>query len=950
MKPVLFFIIVLMVCHEYACGQGFKRPIVYNFDKMSYKAANQNWSVAENDEGIVYFGNNSGLLEYDGSNWFLYKMPENLVVRSVAIGPNNEVFVGGYEEFGFWEKSISGQLEYVSLSDSISEEKYHNDEIWRIVSKDGNTYFQSFSSMYVYDGSHVEKVTLPSNVVLLLEAGDRMFIHSIGRGLFEIDDKKHTLIPGSEFLADDEVKVVLPLEGDQLLIGASQGGLFVFDGSDFIPIKTEVADLIKSAEINVGVATGNYLILGTIGDGIFLLDRQGRLIDHLNKNNFLQNNTVLSLGTDSDGNVWAGLDHGIALVRLNDLFDYYISPVINIGSSYTATFYNDDLYVGTNQGLFKFDTNSTGTYHSPQIIKNSRGQVWNLFVTDHNELLCGHTNGTYYLKGDSLVKISEMNGGFNIKEFEDEGNKCLLQSTYNLFVRYDDLPVSEMAVVDVANFNEPIPNFEIDYQNNIWASHLKKGMFRFNLNTQLDSVINVKIMGRQNGFPLNSNIRVSKVENQIVFTTEESIYTYDYLNDSIVPFEKLNEQLGEFGSVRSIKYAGNDDYWFLTPDVIALFHIENKVAERLFYYDLSMQAESIVDEHPNIVTLNDSLHLICLENGFALFNQKEVRSQQSEPRVFVRKMEVANDNGDHMNFTFDNEGEGIKIGSEYENTSFTFMASSHYPFSKFRYMLDGLELGYSEWSQQSEVEYSRLPPGDYQLKVQTKGIYGYISEAKTISFSILKPWYRSNYIYAFGTMALMCGLIFANKKSHNNIKRKALQKVHEESEKRKKEQLLEEQKYVSLKNDKLKDEISHKNMQLANYTMATVNKNNFLIQLSGDIKELKEELGNRFPNYYFNNLRKKIEKNITSDNEWEIFETYFDQAHEDFFKRLISQYPELTQSDLKLCAYLRMNLSSKEIAPLLNISVRSIEVGRYRLRKRLHMKKDENLVEFILNF
>jgi DNA-binding CsgD family transcriptional regulator len=109
-------------------------------------------------------------------------------------------------------------------------------------------------------------------------------------------------------------------------------------------------------------------------------------------------------------------------------------------------------------------------------------------------------------------------------------------------------------------------------------------------------------------------------------------------------------------------------------------------------------------------------------------------------------------------------------------------------------------------------------------------------------------------------------------------------------------------------------------------------------------------MGNRYPKYHFEKLIKLIDRNISSENDWNIFETHFDQAHENFFRRLKEAYPDLTPSDLKLCAYLRLNLTSKEIAPLLNISLRGVEVRRYRLRKRLRMKTEENLINFLLTY
>ena len=93
-----------------------------------------------------------------------------------------------------------------------------------------------------------------------------------------------------------------------------------------------------------------------------------------------------------------------------------------------------------------------------------------------------------------------------------------------------------------------------------------------------------------------------------------------------------------------------------------------------------------------------------------------------------------------------------------------------------------------------------------------------------------------------------------------------------------------------------------------------------------------------------------IKENIQHDNIWQQFEENFDIVYDDFLKRLGEQYPQLTVSDKKMCAYLKMDLSSKEIAPLLNLTVRSVEMTRYRLRKKLGLSHENNLTEFLQNF
>mgnify|MGYP003331829594 FL=1 len=140
----------------------------------------------------------------------------------------------------------------------------------------------------------------------------------------------------------------------------------------------------------------------------------------------------------------------------------------------------------------------------------------------------------------------------------------------------------------------------------------------------------------------------------------------------------------------------------------------------------------------------------------------------------------------------------------------------------------------------------------------------------------------------------------------------------------------------------LEDNIEQKNKELAISTMAMIKKNQFMNALLNDLQPAAA-------NPSVSRVLRTIQRSLKSDDDWEFFQQAFDNADKDFLKRLKDMYPSLTNHDLKLCAYLRLNLSSKEIAPLLNISVKSVDIKRYRLRKKMALQHDQNLTEYILS-
>ena len=159
-----------------------------------------------------------------------------------------------------------------------------------------------------------------------------------------------------------------------------------------------------------------------------------------------------------------------------------------------------------------------------------------------------------------------------------------------------------------------------------------------------------------------------------------------------------------------------------------------------------------------------------------------------------------------------------------------------------------------------------------------------------------------------------------------------------------------EREIEKLKTEKLKADINHKNKELATSTMHLINKNEFIAHVKQNLTSLVKKNPKDPLAGDLEKIMASIDQNISSDDDWQQFEIHFDQVHGNFSQRLKDKFPNLSPQERRLCAYLRMNMTTKEIANLLNITVRGAEISRYRLRKKLGLSRDTNLAEFILNF
>ncbi|MBE0662718.1 MAG: hypothetical protein IH597_09635 [Bacteroidales bacterium] len=921
---------------------------ITNYKKSDYGAANQNWDIDLDANGNVFIANHKGLLSLSGSHISLNELPGKTIIRSVA-SINNRIYTGSFEEFGYWENDENGQLHYYSLVPLLTGDSLLNDEIWKIVNVGDQIYFQSFGKLLCYENHRVSSITIPGSMMFLIKCNERLFAQQIDGGLYEIIDKQLIFIEGSQIFSETEIKAILPLENGRFIIGTSSRGLILFDGLDFQEWEIPVSEQLKAFKINNGIRIGDRLIFGTILNGVFILSLDGELVYHINTATSLQNNTVLAVHGDADNNLWVGLDKGFDYIAFNTPLVTYIESAESFGTVYAACLFKNTLYVGTNQGIYYFSMYADGLLYNKKFLNGSQGQVWFINIID-GALYCGLNDGTYLIKDNELTPVSNVSGGYNLKHATLHDEQFMIQSTYSDLVVYSKQNVTWMQSHTMAGFGAPARFLEMDHTGNIWLGHTIAGLYLVQPNAGLDTAMLVLKPGIEHGIHDNWN-HIYKVDNRIIVPTGQALLQWDAIQNKMVPYHELAMQLEGFEASHTILSAGPGKYWFIKENEVGFFEIRFGKAELLYRLLPQMYSLSMVEDYENIVALNDSLQLICLENGFSILNlQRLNRLPDLNAPPLISEVVFWKTSENKIRYKPDTDS---KKQFKHSHNNLQFIFSAPGPVGKkkyFQYKLHSFDIDWSDWITTSEITYNRLPPGSYTFMLRTLTNQGVITQNAQVSIKIRPPWYLSYFSFAFYVLFFV-GLVWLirlnylrrNWKNQEEILRKEQEKILLQKEQA-------ESEVIRLSNEKLQSEIMLKNSQLANSTMALLRKNELLGNLQEELNRQREELGQRLPRKYFMRINRLIENSFKSDQEWEVFEKLFDQAHENFFQRLKSDYPGLTPSDLRLCAYLRLNLSSKEIAPLLNISVRGVEERRYRLRKRLHLASEQNLIEFILAY
>jgi ligand-binding sensor domain-containing protein/DNA-binding CsgD family transcriptional regulator len=908
---------------------------IKNFSKKEYQAANQNWSVDASPNGFMYFANHAGLLEFDGTSWALYRLPNQTILRSVRVFNDSTLFTGGYREIGFWKADRNGKLNYNSLNLLAAELLGNNDEFWNICFLNDAVYFHSFTKILKYKNNKITSVELPGFVTSMNCVDDEILIGVRDKGVHTITgDKTEPYITDPQ-LENAIIRFIIPYSNAQILIGTSSDGIYLWDGQQLKIWNEQWNDYFRRNEVNrAHINKNGHLIIGTIIDGIIAFDENRQQISSYNTSNGFQNNTILDIATDIYGNDWFALDSGIDFISYETGSGIEYETIPGIGSIYDVAVFENKIFLGTNRGLFHKSLQNNSARYS--LAPETSGQVWDISHLD-NQLFVGFNQGVLGIKNHKINLISGQAGGFSITEDPLKSGR-LIQSTYSNLVVFEKENTDYRQTGIIKGFYDLIRYIEFDHRGNLWASHMHRGVYKLQLNSLRDSVVNIQYYGENSAFEKDYSIHVFKVENRIVFTTEEELFTYNDLNDSIVPYHLLNEKIGDFATAHRIVPAPNHHYWFITKEKIGLFLIRENEAELIKSIPKQVFApHEMIDGFENIIPLAATKAIICFENCIAWFDfyQTDSLTEIENYAPQLREITLSDNQGTQITKTI---SKNLELKYRFNNirVRYAFPHFTHRPI-QFLTFLKGIDQSWSEENDAPVFSFDRLPAGEYELLVKAVDLWGNESMEHSMNINVLPPWYLSNYAragYIAAFVLLVLGLQVWGIRRTRKKERQRLEK--------------REQELIKLRNEKLRNEVEHKSKELANSTMAIVKKNEFLLKLKQSVANQKEQLGTRFPDKYYFHLVKKIDDNISSHEDWHLFETNFERAHEQFLHKIKEKFPELTSKDLRLCAFLRMNLTSKEIAPLLGISVRGVENHRYRLRKKMELEHDDSLIDMIL--
>ncbi|MCX6334164.1 MAG: triple tyrosine motif-containing protein [Bacteroidia bacterium] len=969
MKKFLFqviSIIFLLAMTEVAALAEIKdigTPFIRNFSKHEYRAGTQNWAVAQDQKGFMYFANNEGLLVFDGVRWELYRMPNLSMVRSIYIDDKDEIYIGAFNELGKMVPDENGKLVYYSLKDKIPPENQNFDDVWNIFPYKDMIVFQSYNAAYVLKkGNEFTVIPSPVRFPNAYNAAGRIFFYDSENGIFEFDGTRMVPLKGCEKLKGEEINSIMPYRNaGNLLICTLDKGLFLYDGNELSEWNVQVNEILRSSQVfSATTLQDNYYALGTIQDGVIIIDSDGNLIQHINQKKGLQNNTILKIFSDRTDNLWLGLDNGIDYVIVNSPITFLQRPD-GFGAGYCELIYKNKLYLGTNQGLFVQDWIDGKTQNIPKMIPGTYGQVWYLGV--HNGvILCGHNKGTYIIDGENAVHITNIPGGWKyhiMKRFPG----YLLGGTFGGLILFKWENGTWKFVRKIPGFNESFRVFEEDDNGDLWLSHAFKGVYRIRLNNSIDSVEKVDYYTEKDGLPSRYNINVFKVKGKIIFASDTSgIYEFVPQNnrfESSAYFNLLFSPIRNLSFIRE-DYRGN--IWYVSNNKVGVLRIQEDFSFQHVTSPFTLLTGKFLNGFESVYPFSEDHLFFGIENGFAHYSPQAYYLSYTGFSAYITRADAIYLN---RTFYFGNSNPGYRsrqpgYSFPFKHNSFRFSFSSPVYDNpgniEYSYNLSGYSDNWSAWSSDFSQEFIHLPEGKFTFMVKARNQLGIESLSDSLAFTVMSPWFKSIVAYIVYSLILISLAIFliwaVNKRieiSNRKVKLKELREYREKEREYIKQALQSEKEIISMKNEKLRIEMIQQDKELANQAMNLIRKSEVLLKIKEELMAMKKASNEELVSEKIVSLISKINKEVGHNKQREVFEKAFDEVHEEFLNKLKSRYPSLTPTELRLCAYLKMNISTKEIAPLMNISVRGVEICRYRVRKKLGIDRMTNLASLLIN-
>lgn len=890
------------------------RTLVRNVEARDYLGDVQVWDLTTDADGRLFAATGAGLSVWDGIRWSLCETPGSPILRCLAYDPAaRRIYAGADNEVGYFTKDARGGYTYTCLYQNPRDEV--PEIFWRIILQDGTGYFQTHERIYRCDlqSGRMEPV---------VQEGAVGYIHAVGDAVwFQDGTELYALGPDgiarTGIALSDRVIAVYPENGRHILV-TEGSGIFSWDGDTSVPADPQLNARLAQVRLFAANRTsdGRYL-LGSVMDGLYVVDGEWRIRGHFGSQEGLQHTTVLSVEETAAGDVWLGLDGGIARIEDSGPGVVVTSRSQEIGSVYDVAEYGGALYAGTNKGLFQYDGN--GEF---RLVEGTQGQVWRL-IDAGGTLVVSHDAGTFTLREGALVRSE----GCNIWQLLPwtDGKRWLGADFEGGFTLYEVRDGKLIPRKKIEGYSGVHSDMGIDRFGNIWVQNRGGDAVRIRIGAD-EQVTEIRTYSRgESPEPLYR----ARLDNDIYFFRGREVLGYDIHRDSLVRNDYYTGMLGVVRDAPTALTQSGDCVFAIYPDGVGAI---GRRGNRFFDYGRLNMPEGLnmIPSHARrIIPLGTHTIAVGLQNGIFFHDMRVQEAEYENPRTLRLERLLLHLRDSSVFLPVTPREEPYAVPQNY--TSVEVRLSNLYTHGQIRYSVDG-----GEWTTAPGVPalwINGLQSGRHTVLIRNLDPVNPPQEPLELLFDVAYPWYlQGRFIACMLLVAVLLGLAvrFLFKRVVERQRRALLREQERLLEREKKEHDIE----------LLRVELRERERKLINLTMMGIQRNTMLGELRREVEQFPEEDRRR-------RVLRKIDSYMNDKENHELFEKYFNTIHDGFYTRLLQRHPGLTPNEMRICAYIKLNLNTKEIAAYMNISPSSVEIARHRLRKKMELASEVNLQHYI---